>query len=266
MTKQYRSEQDEIIFLGTGGARYVIARQTRATGGILFNISGKKLLVDPGPESLARFLAYVPGVNPESLDGVILTHKHIDHSADINVYLDILTRGGFKRGGHLIAPQDAFGVDGVVFSYLIEHIERIDIIKPKLKLAKGDIIIDFPMRHIHPVETYGLKIKTDDFSISYISDTKFTPSLITAYNTDILIMNLLRLNRSEIEHLSVPDCIEIVNSIRPRAALITHFGMTMLRAGPSKIAQKIQEETGVSILAAEDGKHYQIKKLLLRSG
>lgn len=255
-------EPDRIIFLGTGGARYVIARQTRATGGILFNLSEKNILVDPGPESLLRLLTYLPKFNPEKLDAVILSHKHIDHSADINVYLDILTRGGFRRGGHLIAPQDAFGEEGVILKYLTQFIEKTDIIKPKLKLALGDIIIDFPLRHKHPVETYGLKIKTKDFSLSYITDTKFFPGLIDAYRADILIMNLLRLASSEIEHLSVPDCARIINGIRPKVALITHFGMTMLRAGPWNIARQLQDKTGITVLAAEDGQHYSISKLL----
>lgn len=262
MKKQETKDLNEIVFLGTGGARYVIAKQTRATGGILFHLEKQHILVDPGPESLLRLVTYLPKFNPEKIDAIVLSHKHIDHSADINVYLDILTKGGFKRGGYLIAPQDAFGEEGVIFKYLTQFIEKTDIIKPKLKLALGRVILDFPMRHIHPVETYGLKLKTKDYSIAYISDTKFSPKLIGAYTADILILNLLRLEPSEIEHLSVPDCIEIINGIKPKVALITHFGMTMVRAGPWNIARKLKEETGVTILAAEDGRHYSIEKLL----
>ena len=54
------SNKDEIVFLGTGGARYVIAKQLRATGGMLFRIGGRNVLVDPGPESLHRLLTYLP--------------------------------------------------------------------------------------------------------------------------------------------------------------------------------------------------------------
>jgi phosphoribosyl 1,2-cyclic phosphodiesterase len=234
----------------------------RATGGILFRIHGKNILVDPGPESLLRLLTYVPKFNPEKLDAIVLTHKHIDHSADINVYLDILTRGGFKQGGHLIAPADAFGEDGVIFKYLTQYLEKIQIIKPELEVKIEDMTLVFPKRHIHPVETYGLKIKVDNLSISYISDTKFFSELINAYMADILILNLLCREPSEIEHLSVPDCARIISGIKPKVAIITHFGMTMLRAGPWNIARRLKQETSVTILAAEDGKHYTIDKLL----
>ena len=57
---------DEVIFLGTGGARYVIATQLRATGGMLFRAGGKNIVVDPGPGSLLRFLDYVPDVRPDT--------------------------------------------------------------------------------------------------------------------------------------------------------------------------------------------------------
>ena len=45
MAKIKQQIPDEIVFLGTGGARYVIAKQMRATGGILFRIHGKNILV-----------------------------------------------------------------------------------------------------------------------------------------------------------------------------------------------------------------------------
>jgi len=66
----------------------MIATQLRATGGILFRLEKTNILIDPGPESLYRLLNYVPKFNPEKLDAVVLSHKHIDHSADINVDID----------------------------------------------------------------------------------------------------------------------------------------------------------------------------------
>jgi len=253
---------DEIVFLGTGGARYVIAKQLRATGGLLFRIGNKNILVDPGPESLYRLLEYVPKFNPEKIDAIILSHKHIDHSADINVYLDVMTRGGFKKHGILVAPEDAFGEEGVIFRYLLEFLDEIKIIRPQLKLNFDDVLFEFPLRHDHRVETYGFRLKHSDYSLSYIADTKFFPEIINAYKADILVLNLLRLEPSEIDHLSIPDCEKIIADIKPKVAIITHFGMTMLRQGPWKVARQLKDKTGVTVLAAEDGKHYAIEKLL----
>lgn len=253
---------DEIIFLGTGGARYIIAKQLRATGGMLFRIEGKNVLIDPGPESLYRLLTYVPKFNPQKIDAIILSHKHIDHSADINVYLDVITAGGFKKTGILLAPQDAFGEDGVIYKYLLQYLHEKKIIKQNLEFRLDSLTFHFPLKHDHRVETYGFKLMHENYSISYIADTKFFPELISAYKADIIVLNLLRLEPSEIDHLSVPDCEKIILKIKPKVAIITHFGMTTLRAGPWNLARQLEEATGVTVLAAEDGKHYEIKKLL----
>lgn len=253
---------DEIVFLGTGGARYVIAKQLRATGGILFRLGGKNVLVDPGPESLYRILTYLPKFDPERIDAMLLTHKHIDHSGDINVYLDVMTKGGNNRRGLLLAPSDAFGEDGVIHRYLLEFLDETIVIREGLEFRLGELQFLFPVRHEHRVETYGFRLAYQNHTISYITDTKYFPGLISAYQADVIIMNLIKLGPSEIDHLSVDDCAEIISGIKPRVAIITHFGMTMLRTGPWNVARQLKERTGITVLAAEDGKHYPIDKLL----
>uniref|UniRef100_A0A7V0Z4E0 MBL fold metallo-hydrolase n=1 Tax=candidate division WOR-3 bacterium TaxID=2052148 RepID=A0A7V0Z4E0_UNCW3 len=260
--KVKESAKDEIIFLGTGGARFVIAKQLRATGGIFFRIGGKNILVDPGPESYYRFLTYLPKFNPEKIDAIILTHKHIDHSGDINVYLDVLTQGGFKKNGFLVAPGDAFGKGGVIFEYLLDFLKEVKIIKPGLEIEFDSLKFQFPIRHEHRVETYGFKLIHNNYSVSYIVDTKFFSELVNAYRSDIIILSLLKLESSEIDHLSVEDCKEIIIGIKPKVAIITHFGMTIIRNGPWNVARQLKEKTGITVLAAEDGRHYEIEKLL----
>ena len=257
-----RADTDEIIFLGTGGARYVIAKQLRATGGMLFRIGGRNVLVDPGPESLYRLLTYLPEFSPERIDAIILTHKHIDHSGDVNVYLDVMTKGGNNRRGLLLAPSDAFGEDGVIHKYLLGFLDETIIIRKDLNFRLGNLQFLFPVRHEHRVETYGFRLSYKEHTISYVTDTKYFPELISAYRADVIIMNLIKLGPSEIDHLSVDDCAEIISGIKPKVAIITHFGMTMLRTGPWNVARQLKERTGITVLAAEDGKHYTIEKLL----
>ena len=256
------NDKDEIVFLGTGGARYVFAKQLRATGGMLFRIGGRNVLVDPGPESLYRLIAYLPKFNPEKIDAIILTHKHIDHSADVNVYLDVITRGGFNKQGTLLAPQDAFGDQGVIYNYLLDFLKERIIIQEKSTFQIDGLRFTFPIRHEHRVDTYGFVLSYGGYTISYITDTKFFAGLINAYKADIVIMNLIKLGPSEIDHLSIDDCEAIITGIKPRVAIITHFGMTMIRKGPWNVARHLKEKTGVTVLAAEDGRHYNIEKLL----
>ena len=62
---------------------------------------------------------------------------------------------------------------------------------------------------------------------------------------------MFRNPRDEI-HLAVPDARRLIAAIRPRLAVITHFGLTMLRARPWELAEMLTQETGVRVLAARD--------------
>ena len=80
-----QNETNYIKFLGTAGARYVVARQLRSSAGIWINIEGDDLLIDPGPGTLVKCFSSRPKLEPMKLKAIILTHCHIDHSTDINI-------------------------------------------------------------------------------------------------------------------------------------------------------------------------------------
>jgi len=41
--------------------------------------------------------------------------------------------------------------------------------------------------------------------------------------------------------------------LKPKAAILTHFGMSVWRAQPWKIAEQLTQRTGVKVIAARDG-------------
>src|SRR5580658_5728384 len=106
-----------VTFLGTGGARFVVARQFRASGGMWMRFGDTQIHVDPGPGALVRALSNVPPFVPAELDAIVLSHKHLDHSADINVMIEAMTTGGFRPRGALVAPRDAFEGEPVILPY-----------------------------------------------------------------------------------------------------------------------------------------------------
>jgi phosphoribosyl 1,2-cyclic phosphodiesterase len=55
------------------------------------------------------------------------------------------------------------------------------------------------------------------------------------------------------KHLSTDEAEVILRDARPGCAVITHFGMRMLNAGPEKEAAYLEETTGVPVVAAVDG-------------
>jgi len=245
---------NKLKFLGTAGARFVVTRQLRKSGGLWLTIDNTNLLIDPGPGSLVRCLASRPKLNPMDLDGIILTHRHLDHSNDINIMIEAMTNGGFKKKGIVFAPIDALEDDPVILKYMRDNVENIEILKENKEYHLGNISFSTPIKHHHGVETYGLNIHGKNNSISIITDTKYFEGLESYYRNNVLILNVVLLEgKNGIGHLSVKDVEKIISINKPRLSILTHFGMTLIRAKPWEIAENLTEKLGVKIIAARDG-------------
>jgi len=247
-----------IKFLGTAGARFVVAKQMRASGGVFISAEGQKIILDPGPGTLVRCAKSRPPIDVTKLDAVILTHAHIDHSNDANILIDAMTQGGFKKRGKLFAPREALeGENAVVLKYLRDFLDEIVTIKPNEEYSIGGLTFQTTRRHKHKAETYGIRFKVGKRTISFMVDTQFFPELAEDYKgSDILVMNVVRLRpheSAEVMHLCVDDVKEIVSKIKPERAILTHFGMTMVRAKPWEVAKKLSDELGMAVQAASDG-------------
>ncbi len=245
-----------VKFLGTAGARFVVARQLRFSAGTWLELSGTQLLLDPGPGTLLRCRKVRPALEPLELSGIILSHKHLDHSTDVNIMIEAMADGGLKRRGVLLAPKDALeGEDPVVLRYARPFLERIEVLADGNAYKVGTVNIQ-PVRHNHgQVETYGLIFESQEGRLGFIVDTKFFPNLPQKYaGCQLLVINtVLREWNPDIDHLSLPEALEIVKAVRPTLAVLTHFGMTMLRGKPWEIATEASEKLGLRIVAAADG-------------
>jgi ribonuclease BN (tRNA processing enzyme) len=260
---------DSITFLGTGGARFMIISQELASGGLWFNLGGTEFIVDPGPGSIVR--ATQQKLNPERLSAIVVSHRHLDHAADVNIMAEAMTRGGFRRTGRLFAPRDAIETEPVILDYLKKRLESIEILEAGKSFLLGGVTLTTPVRHIHGVENYGLVFKTEKLTIAYITDTRYFEDLPVHYHGDLLLMNVVFLEpktqaqsidiNMPIDHLSVPDAERLVREIKPKTAILTHFGMGMWRANPSTIASQLTEKTGIRVIAAQDGMVFQLSDL-----
>jgi phosphoribosyl 1,2-cyclic phosphodiesterase len=245
---------DFLKFLGTAGARFVMIKQLRHSGGMWISAHGAQVLVDPGPGSLVRCLTSRPKLEPSNLDGIILTHRHIDHCNDINVMIEAMTEGGFKKRGRVFCPQDALKGDPVIFEYLRGFVEKIELLKKRTKYRVGAFSFETSMRHIHPAQTYGLKFSLNDKSVGLMTDTRAFDGLKDFYKVNTLIMSVVFPERRPgIDHLSLEEAKELAQELKPRRLILSHFGMRMLAAKPYVQAQKLEQELGIEVIAATDG-------------
>jgi phosphoribosyl 1,2-cyclic phosphodiesterase len=229
-------------------------KQLRASGGMWLTLDDTNVLIDPGPGALVRCLSSRPKLNPLDLDGIILTHRHLDHANDINVMIEAMTNGGFKKRGIVFTPKDCLEDDPVIFHYFRDHVDSIEVLKEKGTYSIGNITFTTPVKHMHGVETYGLNISGANKTLSIITDTRYFETLAAHYTGDILIINVVRVDdKPGIDHLSLKDAEKILSQNQPKVGVLTHFGMTMLTAKPWVLAEKLTQKLGIRVLAARDG-------------
>lgn len=253
-------EKNFIKFLGTAGARFVVIKQLRASGGIWVNLEGTDILIDPGPGSLVRALNSKPKLSPSKLKAIYISHRHIDHCNDASIMIEAMTEGGTHKKGNLLIPLDALNKDSVIFPHTLNYLPQPPIILQEGKnYSIQNINIYTPIKHHHSVETYGCIIESAKTKIAYIADTLYFDALIEAYKCDILIMNIVLLeNKIGIDHLSLVDAEILIKEIKPQVAILTHFGMHMIKAKPWELAKNLQEKLAIKIIAANDGLVYNL--------
>jgi ribonuclease BN (tRNA processing enzyme) len=250
----------KLIFLGTAGARVMVANQILSSGGLWLDLDNIEILLDPGPGTLVQ--ANKRKLRASKLKAIILSHRHLDHAADVNVMIEAMTEGGLKKRGKLFAPGDALDEDPVVLHYLRPSLEQIETLREGRSYQIENISFKTPLQHLHPVETYGLVFQTQRHTISCITDTRYFDELCAHYQADLLILNVVRLEPGgPFDHLSAPEAGQIIRELKPKAAILTHFGMTMWRAKPWEVAKRLSDESGVRVLAARDGMKFDLTEL-----
>ena len=251
-------EENFIKFLGTSGSRWVVARQLRASGGVYLSLCGHRLYLDPGPGALVRCAQAEPPIDPATIESVIVTHSHIDHCNDVNILIDSMTGGGFSRGGTLFAPATCLeGENAVVMGYLRPFLDAIVPLEASSEYTFGNLSFATSAPHHHGVDTFGITFRVGDKKVGFLVDTRFFPELPAMYEgVDVLVIHVTFYEpppHPRILHLGVDDVRAIIREARPGKVVLTHFGMSMLEAGPERVAAELTDELSVQVTAANDG-------------
>ena len=245
------------MFLGTAGARHMVARQLLSSGGVVLSAGSTQIMVDPGPGTIVQ--AARQRIDLSRLDAIVLSHRHLDHSGDVNVTIEAMTSGGTHTRGLLLCPEDALESDPVVLRYVRSYLGDIQVLREGGSYSIGEIAVDTPVRHIHPVETYGFNFRTAAGTVSWITDTRYFAGLADHYPGRLLLINVvLKAAGLPIDHLSLDDVERLLMEARPERAVLTHFGMALWQMGTADIARGIAQTTGVEVVAAVDGMRLSI--------
>ncbi|WP_409197788.1 MBL fold metallo-hydrolase [Methanobrevibacter acididurans] len=247
----------KITFLGSGGGRFATISQKRMTGGFrIDDFAGKNYYIDPGPGALVR--SYQFGLNPTTIDGVFVSHTHTDHYNDAEILIEAMTRGMTKNYGVIMGSQsvcEGYKKWGPAISDYHKSKSLNIVLKPgEVKRTKDFTIKGTKTIHGDPTGV-GFQMKAGNITVSYTSDTKYFPELYKYHkDADILIASVLRPGTKSIKgHMCTNNFSNLVNEVKPKLAIMTHFGFKMLNSNPVNEAKKVMRKTGVKTIAAFDG-------------
>jgi phosphoribosyl 1,2-cyclic phosphodiesterase len=217
-----------------------------------------QLHVDPGPGALVRALSHVPPCNPRELDGILLSHKHLDHSGDVNAMIEAMTAGGHRKRGAVLAPRDALEGEPVVLPYAQRFAQRIVPLDADAgPFRVGGVEVRTSIAHVHASQTYGLHFAHEGLRVAYLPCGRYFDGLAEDYarhEPDVIIVNVLRYRDSmDVDHLTWDDAQRIVEVVRPRVAIFQHFGTAMIERDPTALAAALEDRLGLRAIAADDG-------------
>jgi phosphoribosyl 1,2-cyclic phosphodiesterase len=249
--------EPKIIFLGVAGDHYVAGKQIRGSAGIVIQADDAQLHIDPGPGTLVRNRQY--SVNARENTAILVSHAHINHCNDVNALISATTANGIDHTSVLICSKSLLqGLDGkapFLTDFHKTSVERAIGVEPGNKIGLDKVDIEVLKTRHSDASGIGFRIKTADYSIVYSGDTGYFEGIEEQYKpADILILNVQEPFERNIEgRLNAEDAVKIIKKTRPVFAIVTHFGVKMLKADPIFVAREIQKQSGIMTMAAKDG-------------
>ncbi len=228
-----------VLFLGTGTStgvpvigcecevcRSADSRNKRWRSSVLVRSAATTLLVDSCPDLRAQALQH--GLT--SIDAVLYTHEHLDHTAGFDEMRAFCWRRTerlplYAGTGCLAHLKRMFGwafdesntYQGYIRPAANDHAGRPFMV--------GDIEVT-PVPVIHAtVETYGYVFRSGGRSFGYVPDIQELPedSVPLLQNLDALAMDGLRY-RPHRTHFCVDDTVEVMKRLAPVCGWLTHVG------------------------------------------
>jgi phosphoribosyl 1,2-cyclic phosphate phosphodiesterase len=196
-------------------------RDRRYRASALLSFGEMRVLVDCGPDF--KWQAIAAGMR--RLDAVLLTHDHQDAIGG----LDELRRFNELRGGYLPvhAPPEDLAVIVSRFAYAFRPDQPAFFGIPQLRpfpldgpfMVGGRRFIPVPVIHVDRAIT---GYRTGGFA--YCSDVqRIEPEgLALLRDLDVLVISALR-DQPHPTHQTVEEALEVIASLRPRRAFLTHL-------------------------------------------
>lgn len=223
----------KITFLGTGTSQGVPliacscevclsadSRDKRLRTSILIEEKGKSVIIDTGPDFRQQMLRE----KVKSLDAVVFTHEHKDHTAgfdDIRAFnyvhkkkMDVYASARVQE-----ALKREFAYIFSVFKYPGIPEINLHLLENKLTVIGGLDFLPIEVMH-YKLPVFGFRI--NDFTYitdaNYISDTEKEK----IKGSKVLVLNALR-REPHVSHYTLEQAIQLVKELKPEKVYFTHI-------------------------------------------
>ena len=215
---------------------------------------GRKVLIDCGASSLVALKAR--GIDPNSLDGVILSHLHGDHFGALPLLLldaqhlsrrdrPLSIHGPPGTTARLDAAREVFfpGSSKSPLRFLLDVSEITPGIPDD---TLGLAIVTAEVSHNSGAPSTAVRLTDGNRTLAYSGDTEWTDALLPiAAGADLFIVECYDYARDLKGHMSFAKLQEKRAQITARRIMLTHMNPTML--------ERIEEARARNFLVAEDG-------------
>ena len=213
----------KLHILGTGTA---IPRIERGSSSYLVRAQDLNILVDVGPSVVRRLLER--GFDVDDIDLIVITHLHVDHTADLSTFFFACNYGKVARE----KPLTVIGGKGITRFYqgmrkVYPWIEpkTYDLTVKRLvnesRAYKGVTTSTVPVKH----NPESIAVRFDEKkSLTFSGDTDFSRNLIKlADRTDLFVAECAFPERKVKGHLNLESLDRIVKKAMPKRVLLTHL-------------------------------------------
>jgi phosphoribosyl 1,2-cyclic phosphate phosphodiesterase len=199
-------------------------RRTRVSA--LVETATTRILIDTGPDMRAQ----LNEANVASVDAIVWTHDHADHTHGIDDVRQLMHNcgspiSGYGRPSTLAALDRRFG-----YAFHGGGGYRPTVLAHELpdRLAIGDVEISVVDQPHGDITSAGLRFDVGGSSIVYSTDFHMlTDAMQTMFDrTDIWILDTLR-RAPHPSHAHLDAALSFVERVRPRRAVLIHMDNSM---------------------------------------
>ena len=202
---------------------------------ILVDADGYRFLIDCGATSLVALRR--AGIEPSSIDAVLLTHFHGDHCGGVPY---LILDGQFSKRERPLAIAGPPGVRERMTSVFEAALPTSSRTEQRFAVSYHELgeaatrigpleVVALPVAHLPETAPHGLRVGVDGHVVAYTGDTDWCEALPRlADGADLFIAETYSFVKRIPQHLSHATLLAHRDELRAKRVVLTHPGVETL--------------------------------------